>query len=107
MPDCSLGKDSGKYVTSPLESQEAMQMLNLHLQFNHSQQGGDHQDPRGGGARTKVEKVPRPTLGKGLSEDKFVHFESLYEIVFINYLQNTDVLGLIGSHRNLFNIIYL
>ena len=79
MPDCSLGKDSGKYVTSPLESQEAMQMLNLHLQFNHSQQGGDHQDPRGGGARTKVEKVPRPTLGKGLSEDKFVHFERLWK----------------------------
>ena len=79
VPDCTLGKNGGKYETTPLESQEAMQMLNLHLQFNHRQQGGDQQDPGGGGARTKVEKVPRPTLGKGLSEDKFVHFERLWK----------------------------
>ena len=80
VPGCALGTDGGKYETEPLAEERVMQMLNLHLQYNHREEGGVQQQPTvTGGVGPKVEKVPRPTLSKGLSEDKFVHFERLWK----------------------------
>ena len=80
VPGCALGTDGGRYETEPLAEERAMQMLNFHLQYNHREEGGVQQQPAvTGGVGPKVEKVPRPTLSKGLSEDKFVHFERLWK----------------------------
>ena len=78
VPGCALGADGDRYETEPLAEERAMQMLNLHLQYNHRDENEVQQHPTvNGGVGSKVEKVPRPTLSKGLSEDKFVHFERL------------------------------
>ena len=65
--------DAVSQNTPPLPSGEAIQMLTLHIQLNHPQQQQQQGD---GGARVgcKAEKVPRPVLKKGQSEDKFLHF---------------------------------
>ena len=49
------------------------------MQQNHVVQKGQgmQQQPGGGEVIRKVEKMPTPTLGKGLSQD-FVHFERLW-----------------------------
>ena len=75
---CDLGKDGGRYKTPPLPSAEALQLLTFH-HHNHAQaQGGavGQQQQGDGGAtvRCKAEKVTRPVLKKGQSEDKFLHF---------------------------------
>ena len=74
---CDLGKDGGRYKTPPLPSAEALQLLTFH-HHNHAQaQGGavGQQQQGDGGAtvRCKAEKVTRPVLKKGQSEDKFLH----------------------------------
>ena len=72
---CNFGEAGGRYKTPPLPSGDAVQLLNIHNQ-NHTQaQGAAVGHGTGDAGRPKVEKVPRPTLSKGLSEDKFVHFE--------------------------------
>ena len=78
-PSCEKGAEGGVFQTEPMEEMRAWQMLEMHIRFNHPLEEGDRQQqPVHGGAGPKVEKVPRPTLGKGLSEDKFVHFERLW-----------------------------
>ena len=72
---CELGEDGGGYKTPLLPPEEAIKLLTLHTQFNHVQpQGGTvgQQQQGDGGARVgcKAEKVPRPVLKKGQSEDK-------------------------------------
>ena len=76
---CGLGEDGGGYKTPLLPSGEALQLLTLHTQFNHGQPHGGavgQQQQGDNGARVgcKAEKVPRPVLKKGQSEDKFLHF---------------------------------
>ena len=77
---CNFGEAGGRYKTPPLPSGDAVQLLNIHNQ-NHTQaaQGAAVGHGTGDASRPKVEKVPRPTLSKGLSEDKFVHFERLWK----------------------------
>ena len=76
---CEKGAEGGVFKTEPMEEMRAWQMLEMHIRFNHPMQEGDRQQqPVHVGAGPKVEKVPRPTLCKGLSEDKFVHFERLW-----------------------------
>ena len=74
---CDLGEDGGRYKTPPLPSGEALQLLTLH-HHNHAQaQGGAVGQQQGTGGTVvgcKAEKVPRPVLKKGQSEDKFLHF---------------------------------
>ena len=75
---CDLGEDGGRYKTPPLPSSEALQLLTFH-HHNHAQaQGGavgqQQQGTGGTMGGCKVEKVPRPALKKGQSEDKFLHF---------------------------------
>ena len=71
---CELGEAGGKYKTPPLPSGQALQLLTMHNQ-NHTQaQGVAVGQGTGGATGCKAEKVPRPVLKKGQSEDKFLHF---------------------------------
>ena len=77
-PTCDLGQSGGRYKTPMLEVMYAMEMLRSHLQQNHDQgQVGNQrrQEPVDGGHYTKPEKTRRPSLHKGISEDKFLTFE--------------------------------
>ena len=76
-PNCDLGQSGKRYKTPMLEAVYAMEMLRSHLQQNHAQgRGGEQgrQEP-GDGCFTKPEKTRRPTLQKGISEDRYLTFE--------------------------------
>ena len=76
-PNCVLGQSGERYKTPKLEVVFAMEMLRSHMQLNHDQgQVGNQrrQDP-GDGCFTKPEKNRRPSLQKGISEDRFLTFE--------------------------------
>ena len=69
---CTLGENGGTWKTPSLPSGETLQLLTLH-HHNHAQtQGNAVGQQRQVGC--KAEKVPRPVLKKGQSEDKFLHF---------------------------------
>ena len=75
---CTLGENGGRYKTPPIpgiDMGEVLQLLKFHNQ-NHVQAQGVAVEHDAGGARVgcKGEKVPRPVLKKGQSEDKFLHF---------------------------------
>ena len=71
---CHFGEGGGRYKTPPLPSGEAIQVLTLHT-HSHVQTQGVAVVHGTGGATVgcKVEKVPRPVLRKGQSENKFLH----------------------------------
>ena len=84
--DCNLGAAGARYKTPALEEQVAIQMLNNHREDTHARGQGGRQEPErlGGEARSKVEKVPRPSLQKGISEDKYLHFkDTLMEALYL------------------------
>ena len=72
--ECKLGDGGARYRTPQLEEDNAMRMLELHAR-NHEPQVQRQQDDAGYVARVKPETVPRPKLKKGISEDKYVHFD--------------------------------
>ena len=89
--ECTMGEDGGRYKTEKLDQSGALQLLNLHVQLNHLRQeqgaqGAQHQQPEAGG-RSKQEKVPRPTLNRNISEDKYLHFHRLW----LRYKRSTQM----------------
>ena len=72
---CTLGENGGRYKTPPVPEALQLQLLMMHNQ-NHVQAQGVAVEHDAGGARVgcKAEKVPKPVLKKGQSEDKFLHF---------------------------------
>ena len=71
--ECTLGDGGDRYQTRDLEIAYAIRMLELHVK-NHDP-GRRQQDNAGYVARVKPEMVPRPKLSKGISEDKYLHFD--------------------------------
>ena len=71
---CNFGVSGARWKTPEYELEHALKMLEMHM-VNHVGQAGQLQRHPDGGVGQKVEKFPRPTLSKGLSQDKFVHFE--------------------------------
>ena len=74
-PDCTLGTDGTRYQTPELEAALAMQLLMMHDERNHKQsvQVVESSQSR------KAEKVSRPTIKMGSSEDDFIFFKCLFE----------------------------
>ena len=89
--DCNLGAAGARYKTPALEEQVAIQMLNNHREDTHARGQGGRQEPErlGGEARSKVEKVPRPSLQKGISEDKYLHFKRQW----VRYKRSTGLVS--------------
>ena len=75
--DCALGDEGAKYKTPELELEYAMQMLLMHRQDNHQQ--GAPVVAGAGVRKSKAEKVSRPTIKMGSSEDDFNFFQCLFE----------------------------
>ena len=65
-----------KDAAPPLEPTMAMQRLALHDKLVHSvAQVTSQQEPQGDLVKVKPDKVRRPGLKKGISEDKFLHYQ--------------------------------
>ena len=75
-PDCTLGTDGARYKTPELEAGLAMQMLVMHKDLNHTQLV---QTVEAGNQKRRAEKVNRPTIKMGSSEDDFIFFKCLFE----------------------------
>ena len=75
-PGCTLGNDGAKYKTPEMEMEFAMQLLVMHQANNH-QQGAVMAGA--GVKKTNAEKVNRPTIKMGSSEDDFNFFQCLFE----------------------------
>ena len=88
-PDCTLGDNGGRWKTPELESSLAMQMLVMHREDNH-QQPLPVQGVETAGKKNKAEKVSRPTIKMGSSEDDFIFFKCLFES-YKRSCQLTDV----------------
>ena len=67
--ECTLGDGGDRYQTRDMEMEYAMRMLELHVKNHETVQQQPVQQ------RVKPETVPRPKLSKGISEDKYVHFD--------------------------------
>ena len=67
--ECTLGDGGDRYQTLDMEMEYAMRMLELHVKNHETVQQQPAQQ------RVKPETVPRPKLSKGISEDKYVHFD--------------------------------
>ena len=76
--ECTLGDDGGRWRTPELESSLAMQMLVMHREDNH-RQPLPVQDVGTASKKNKAEKVSRPTIKMGSSEDDFIFFKCLFE----------------------------
>ena len=76
--DCDHGNDGNRYKTALLEPDLAFRMLAMHRQDAHDEEqvGGGTADLA---TRSKVEKVKRPILKKGISEDKYLHFSRQWQ----------------------------
>ena len=77
-PDCTLGTNGARYTTPELDAALAMQMLTMHDERNHKQQQ-PVQAVEAGNQRRRAEKVNRPTIKMGSSEDDFIFFKCLFE----------------------------
>ena len=73
---CDLGVAGAKYKTPKLDHDRALRMMKLHAKSHDQGHGGDQQRQEpGNGCFTKPEKTRRPSLQKGISEDKYLTFE--------------------------------
>ena len=79
--ECDSGAEGARWKTQPLTEQLAIQVLDRHLLVVHGQQV--HQAGRGegahgldgdGGGKLKQEKIPRPTISSGISQQDFKFF---------------------------------
>ena len=74
--DCDFGAAGTKYKTPKTDHDKAMRMLELHAKSHDQVRGAEQrrQEP-GEGCFTKPEKTRRPSLQKGISEDKYLTFQ--------------------------------
>ena len=65
-----------EFKTPPMELAMALQRLELHYKMVHvAAQVVSQQQPQGDQPKAKPDKVRRPELKKGISEDKFLHYQ--------------------------------
>ena len=86
-PNCTLGDNGARYRTPELEGSLAMQLLLMHNENNHKQ---TVQTGEASTQKRRAEKVCRPTIKMGSSEDDFIFFKCLFES-YKRSCQLTDV----------------
>ena len=86
-PNCTLGDNGARYRTPELEGSLAMQLLLMHNENNHKQ---TVQTGEANTQKRRAEKVCRPTIKMGSSEDDFIFFQCLFES-YKRSCQLTDV----------------
>ena len=70
--ECTAGVAGSRWKTQKLPESLALQTLDRHL-LGHGQQipGGGHGE---GGGRSRLEKLPRPTISAGCNQQDFKFF---------------------------------
>ena len=90
--ECTLGENGARYRTPEYPLEYAMQMLMMHTETNHK-----HPQPaqvvNATTQKHKAEKVSRPVVKMGSSEDDFIFFKCLFES-YKRSCQLTDVVDI-------------
>ena len=68
-PDCNYGEEGAVYKTPALDFADAIQMLNIHRADAHGVHPAGGAGPGGGVKKIHMEKIPRPALSGGSSQE--------------------------------------
>ena len=74
-PNCTYGVDGTPYKTPALDGALAFQVLELHDKQSHGVRGDGGSGPAGGAIKIHMEKIPRPQLSGGSSQEDFRQFK--------------------------------
>ena len=78
-PDCAHGDGGAVYKTPALEPTLAMEMLNIHIRLAHGVNPVGGAGPGGGVKKIHMEKIPRPALSGGSSQEDFMQFKQQWD----------------------------
>ena len=92
--ECTLGENGSKWRTPEYPLEFAMQMLMMHTETNHKHPQTT-QVVSASTQKHKAEKVSRPVIKMGSSEDDFIFFKCLFES-YKRSCQLTDVVDKLG-----------
>ena len=74
-PDCTYGVGGTPYKTPALEIEYAIRVLELHDKQSHGVHGAEGGGTDGGVKKIRMEKIPRPQLSGGSSQEDFRQFK--------------------------------
>ena len=74
-PGCTFGAEGTPYKTPALEIEYAIQVLELHDKQSHAVRGDGGSGPAGGATKIHMEKIPRPQLSGGSTQEDFRQFK--------------------------------
>ena len=72
---CTYGVEGAPYKTPALEIEYAIQVLELHAKLSHGVHDAGGGGPGGGTKKINMEKIPRPQLSGGSSQEDFRQFK--------------------------------
>ena len=72
---CTYGVEGAPYKTPALEIEYALKVLELHRTDSHGAGGGGHGGGLGNGVKIHMEKIPRPQLSGGSTQEDFRQFK--------------------------------
>ena len=78
-PDCAHGDGGAVYKTPALEPTLAMEMLKIHRADAHNVPPDGGGAPGGGAKKIHMEKIPRPTLSGGSSQEDYRQFKQQWD----------------------------
>ena len=78
-PGCNYGDGGNPYQTPALEATLAMQMLNNHRADAHGAHAAGGGGPGGAVKKIHMEKIPRPVLSGGSSQEDFKQFRMQWD----------------------------
>ena len=77
LPECDKGPGGVTWKTPALSEENALKLLERHETIAHVQQDG--RGAGGAGGRSRLAKIPRPTVSGGCSQEEFNFFKSEWD----------------------------
>ena len=74
-PDCTHGVGGNPYKTPALEIEYALQVLDRHVLLRHGVHCTGGGEPGGGTKKVHMQKIPRPEISGGSSQEDFRQFK--------------------------------
>ena len=80
VPECDKGPGGIKWKTPAVSEENALKLLERHERLSHVQQdGGGGGGAGGAGGKSRLAKIPRPTVSGGCSQEEFNFFKSEWD----------------------------
>ena len=80
VPECDKGPGGIKWKTPAVSEENALKLLERHERLSHvHQDGGGGGGAGGAGGKSRLAKIPRPTVSGGCSQEEFNFFKSEWD----------------------------